>query len=271
MDAELLTEYLCSDEHAQELENFKLTEEYRDICSFFKKIPLNTKYYNNSNKYNATYAQLYKRKQGSTLESNIKKMNILLNKLSNTNLDTILDETNEIILECSEIVPKMVESIFIKCSSQHSLCNIYINLLIKLPQKDIKNVIQNKVDLYMNKILETTEVEDNDGESYDEFCDRLKEMSHFNGYSLFLTLLHNKKYISIDYINNIMDILVEKLQDPENNPEILINSLHSISMNIDEIDKLDAYISLLQELVDNNTLEMKLIFRIQDILDRFSS
>ena len=96
------------------VENFKLTEEYIDICSFFKKIPLNTKYYNNSNKYNATYAQLYKRKQGSTLESNIKKMNILLNKLSNTNLDTILDETNEIILECSEIVPKMVESIFIK-------------------------------------------------------------------------------------------------------------------------------------------------------------
>ena len=39
MDAELLTEYLCSDEHAQELENFKLTEEYRDCLLYTSPSP----------------------------------------------------------------------------------------------------------------------------------------------------------------------------------------------------------------------------------------
>ena len=64
----------------------------------------------------------------------------------------------------------------------------------------------------MNKVLETNGTKISKDESYDEFCDRLKIKSMFHGYSLFLTELHNKKYISLDYINKIMDIVVERLQ-----------------------------------------------------------
>jgi hypothetical protein len=270
MDIETINNFLSTEEYKTTSVKFKESEEFKKFLVLLTKIPINTKYYNNNNKYNATYAQLYKRKQGNNLESNVKKMNILLNKLSNRNLDDILQQCNEIILECEEIVPKMIESIFIKCSSQHTLCKIYTDLLIKLPQKDIKKTIQEKVDLYMNKVLETNGTKISKDESYDEFCDRLKIKSMFHGYSLFLTELHNKKYISLDYINKIMDIVVERLQGVDKiNNETLVLSLHAISMNIDVVDKLDAYIPLLQELVDNNTLEMKFQFQIQDILDRF--
>ena len=186
------------------------------------------------------------------------------------NHDITVKECNEIILDCTEIVPKMIESIFIKCSRQHSLCGNYIDLLIKLPQKDIKLVVQKKAELYIEKILETTEGQDTENESYDEFCDRLKEKSAWSGYSLFLTFLHNKDYIDISFINKIMDILVERLQEPDDAAEMLVDTLHAISMNIDNVDKLESYIPLLQEIMDNDTLPMKLQFKIQDILDRFN-
>jgi len=270
MDIETINNFLSTEEYKSESVIFKESSEFKKLNEFLRKIPINTKFYNNSNKYNASYAQLYKRKQGDNLESNVKKMNILLNKLSNRNLDDILQHCNDIILECEEIVPKMIESIFMKCSSQHTLCRIYTDLLIKLPQKDIKKTIQEKVDIYMNTVLETNNSKISTDESYDEFCDRLKEKSMFHGYSLFLTELHNKEYISLDYINKIMDIVVERLQGGDKiNNETLILSLHAISMNIDIVDKLDAYIPLLQELVDNDRLEMKYQFQIQDILDRF--
>jgi hypothetical protein len=270
MDIENVNNYLSTEEYNIESEIFIKSDDFINFQNFLKRIPINTKYYNNSNKYNATYAQLYKRKQGSNIEACTKRMNITLNKLTNINHDAIVKDCNEMILECSEIVPKMIESIFLKCSSQHSLCKNYIELLIKLPQKDIKQVVQRKVDLYMKQIIETNEDKVDSNESYDDFCSRLKEKSMFHGYSLFLTHLHNKNYIDINYINNIMDILVERLQDSEENSETLVQALYAISMNIDSVDKLEAYIPLLQEQIDNDILSMKLQFKIQDIMDRFN-
>jgi len=272
MDIEQVNNYLSSEEYGQASEKFKKTEDYRQFIEFLGKIPINTKYYNNNNKYNSTYAQLYKRKQGSNIEASVKRMNITLNKLTNINHDITVKECNEIILDCTEIVPKMIESIFIKCSRQHSLCGNYIDLLIKLPQKDIKVVVQKKAELYLEKILAATDetVVDTENESYDEFCDRLKEKSAWSGYSLFLTYLHNKDYIDISFINKIMDILVERLHEPDDSAELQVQTLHAISMNIDNVDKLESYIPLLQEIMDDDTLPMKLQFQIQDILDRFN-
>ena len=274
MDIVAINNFLSTDEYTKASGKYKKTDEYYKFKDFLTKIPINTKYYNNSNKYNATYAQLYKRKQGSNIEACTKRMNILLNKLTNLNIDEIVEECNIIILECAEIVPKMIESIFMKCSAQHSLCKNYIELLLRLPQKDIKVIIQRKTDLYMNKILEDQAQEDNSEESYDEFCDRLKQKSFWVGYSLFLTHLHNKKYIDIENINKIMDIMVNKVQEVDESQstdkETLVQCLHAISMNIDSVDKLDAYIPLLQEMIDSDILEMKLQFQLQDILDRFA-
>ena len=271
MDIATINNFLSTDEYTTAAEKYKQSDEYLKFLDFLSRIPINTKYYNNSNKYNATYAQLYKRKQGNNMEANVKKMNVLLNKLSNLNLNEIVDECNKIILECVEIVPKMIESIFMKCSSQHSLCKNYIQLLLKLPQKDIKVIIQRKTDLYMTKILEDKET-NTDNESYDEFCDRLKQKSFWVGYSLFLTHLHNKDYIDIKNLNNIMDTMVNKLQDENTkDKETLVQCINSISMNIDVVDKLESYIPLFQEIIDNGTLNMKLEFKIQDILERFGA
>ena len=270
MDIEQINNYLSTEEYTKASVEFKKSDNYQHFITFLYKIPINTKYYNNSNKYNSTYAQLYKRKQGSNIEASVKRMNITLNKLTNINHDITVKECNEIILDCTEIVPKMIESIFIKCSRQHSLCGNYIDLLIKLPQKDIKVVVQKKAELFIEKILETTEGQNTENESYDEFCDRLKEKSAWSGYSLFLTFLHNKDYIDVSFINKIMDILVERLQEPDDAAEMLVDTLHAISMNIDNVDKLESYIPLLQEIMDDDTLPMKLQFKIQDILDRFN-
>jgi len=271
MDIDTIINFLSTEEYAKASVEYMKSEEYLKFMDFLKKIPINTKYYNNSNKYNATYAQLYKRKQGNNLEANVKKMNVLLNKLTNININEIVDECNKIILECVEIVPKMIESIFMKCSSQHSLCKNYIQLLLKLPQKDIKVIIQRKTDMYMTKILEDKE-QNTDNESYDEFCDRLKQKSFWVGYSLFLTHLHNKEYIDIDNINKIMDTMVNKLQDENTkDKETLVQCLNAISMNIDTVDKLEAYIPLLQEFIESGILNMKMEFQIQDILDRFDA
>lgn len=280
MDMKTINNYLSTVEYKLESDKFKNSSSFINFKDFLGKIPINTKYYNNSNKYNAVYAQLYKRKQGTNIEACTKKMNITLNKLSNINHDIIVKECNDLILDCSEIVPKMIESIFIKCSNQHSLCQNYIDLLIKLPQKDIKQVVQRKVDLYLKRLIDMNENNISQEESYDEFCSRLKEKSMLHGYSLFLTLLHNKEYINLDSINKIMDIIVEKIQsetivettqveNTEENKEKIIQALYAISMNIDNVDKLESYIPLLQEVIDNGNLSMKLEFQIQDILDRF--
>jgi len=272
MDIVAINNFLSTEKYTKASEEYKRSDEYFKFKDFLSKIPINTKYYNNSNKYNATYAQLYKRKQGSNIEACTKAMNILLNKLSNLNIDEIVNECNKIILECAEIVPKMIESIFMKCSVQHSLCKNYIELLLRLPQKDIKVIIQRKTDLYMNNILVDSEEKNIDNESYDEFCDRLKQKSFWVGYSLFLTHLHNKNYIDIESINKIMDTMVNRLQEETiSDRETMVQCLHSISMNIDNVDKLEAYIPLLQEIVDSNILDMKLEFQIQDIFDRFGA
>ena len=270
MDIDTINDFLSTEEYKIESEKYKKSEEYLKFIDFLKKIPINTKYYNNSNKYNATYAQLYKRKQGNNIEACTKKMNILLNRLSNLNINEIVDECNKIIIECPEIIPKMIESIFMKCSAQHSLCKNYIELLLRLPQKNIKEIIKRKTELYMNKIIENNEEKVKDNESYDEFCDRLKQKSFWNGYSLFITYLHNKDYIDIIIINKTLDIMVEKIQDNTIiDKEILVQCLHAICMNIDNVEKLEAYIPLLQEIIDTEILEMKFEFQIQDILDRF--
>ena len=102
MDIATINNFLSTEEYTKASEKYKQSDEYLKFLDFLSRIPINTKYYNNSNKYNATYAQLYKRKQGNNMEANVKKMNVLLNKLSNLNLNEIVDECNKIILECAE-------------------------------------------------------------------------------------------------------------------------------------------------------------------------
>jgi len=271
MNVEEINRFQLTEEFKLESEKYKNSKEYQTFLDFLTKIPINTKYYNNSNKYNATYAQLYKRKQGSNIESATKKMNVLLNRITNINVDDIVIECKKLLKECPEIISKMIESIFIKCSAQHSLCLIYIELLLKLPQDKIKEIIQRKTELYLNKILENNEDTEKSKEmTYDDFCDRIKQKSFWNGYSLFITHLHNKKYIELIIINKMLDVLVDKIMSESSfDKEIIVQCLHAICMNIDELDKLEAYIPLLQEIIDTGKLSIKLEFQIQDILDRF--
>ena len=280
-----------SDEFTDSLKKESKSIKSSNLIKFLNSLPTNKNYYKSGqrNKFKRGF-----RKQATQSEETqtIKKVNVLLNKISPHNVPKIIDG---VLLELKfypHLTNIVTESILEKSILQSTYCTHYVDLIIQLIKvHDVKHImgkllIQFKEKYITNEFLDKSEdkSEDKDSipeksaqEKYDEFCKKNKQKDYLMGYAILIVELYNKGLIHLNYINMIINILLNKMyytKDEElDNAETLeliemnVYCLHKIFENIKIKRDLKSFIKKIDLLLKQKKYKPKLKFKLMDIKD----
>jgi hypothetical protein len=283
-----LETFYSSDDFADSLKRELKSVKSSNLIKFLNSLPTNKNYYKSGqrNKFKRGF-----RKQATQSEETqtIKKVNVLLNKISPHSVEKI---TDGVLLELKfypHLTNLVTESILEKAILQSTYCTHYVDLIIQLIKvHDVKHImgkllIQFKEKYITNEYLEKSE-EDKDSipeksaqEKYDEFCKKNKQKDYLMGYAILIVELYNKGLIHLNYINMIINILLNKmyytkdeaLDDAETLELIEMNvyCLHKIFANIKIKRDLKSFIKKIDLLLKQKKYKPKLKFKLMDIKD----
>jgi len=283
-----LETFYSSDDFADSLKRELKSVKSSNLIKFLNSLPTNKNYYKSGqrNKFKRGF-----RKQATQSEETqtIKKVNVLLNKISPHSVEKI---TDGVLLELKfypHLTNLVTESILEKAILQSTYCTHYVDLIIQLIKvHDVKHImgkllIQFKEKYITNEYLDKSE-EDKDSipeksaqEKYDEFCKKNKQKDYLMGYAILIVELYNKGLIHLNYINMIINILLNKmyytkdeaLDDAETLELIEMNvyCLHKIFANIKIKRDLKSFIKKIDLLLKQKKYKPKLKFKLMDIKD----
>jgi len=286
---ELETIY-SSEDFTDALKNELKSVKSSNLIKFLNSLPTNKNYYKSAqrNRFKRGF-----RKQATQSEETqtIKKVNVLLNKISPQNAIKIIED---VLLELKfypHLTNLVTESILEKAILQKTYCTHYVDLIIKLIKvHDVKHImgkllLQFKEKYITNEYLGNDDKSDNTileksaQEKYDDFCKKNKQKDYLMGYAILIVELYNKRLVHINYINMIINILLNKMyytDDKElENPETLeliemnVYCLHKIFENINNKEKLKCFINKIDILLKQKTYKPKLRFKLMDIKELY--
>ena len=206
----------------------------------------------------------------------------LLNKLSPKNFDKI---NEKIIISCDEnkdnnnIVEKIIDDIFLKAVMQSTYCPYYVKLI-----NNIINIKKNTLDVVTNKCneyIEMFEIEnktssDNitqeEKETYDEFCEKVKQKKFKAGYSQFIGELFNNKLIHEEIIKKCVELFLSNIisiiefGEDELVEDNIICIFNIIKTTLNKIDYKDLKENII-EIKNNNKLIKRMRFKLMDLYD----
>ena len=225
----------------------------------------NLKDFINSLDINHTYYKLNISKNKKYLSNDticIKKINNLLNKVTDDNINIIIKE----IIVCinDEIYPLILNNIIDKCISQIKYNDLYIHILKELLKKrkknDIEKIINKKIKLIYNEKRENI----ND---YQYLCELNKNIDDSIGLSSLIIKLEKNNIIN-GYIDNIIEKIYYSININIDNEDICYKYIISIYNVFKILDKsyIDAYKGNLEDLMNKN-ISKKNKFKLMDILD----
>ena len=129
------------------------------------------------------------------LDKLTKKININLNKLSETNFQKIKENIFELIGNEQHLFDIFINSLFNKSIAQHSFCKIYVRFykIICDSELNIDNYLQNFFNNKYDELHETfnCDTEIADVKNYSDFCDDTKKKSLKIGSMGFFAELYN--------------------------------------------------------------------------------
>jgi hypothetical protein len=253
-------------------------------------------------------------------EKTYQELKGFLNKISSTNYSTILDEINKTLNNYDEFedyehyLDLLLNDIIKKARLEPTYCLYYVKIINGLEDKEnINNFITKLKDEYFTtlKNLKITEsqlqlqsqnndevVEEENTESYDEFCNSRKHKNSQKGYSQFIGELFNSHKITIGEVINYWNTIINNLnglvnchtnntnQQSQKNcvrlieenilylfplVEITIEIIMKINLHSHQTEKIQNIFKNIETLSENKIIPNKSRFMLIDIMDLYQS
>ena len=296
---EKLEEIYSSVEFADALKLELKSAKSISLLKFLNTLPTNKNYYKTGQRNKFQRGHRKKPTQSEDTQT-IKKINVLLNKISPLNVPKIIES---ILLELKfypHLTNLVTESILEKAILQENYCVHYVDLIIQLIKiHDVKHILgkllmQFKDKYITNEYMEgdgmKKEGEDGEGEGeadeknaqekYDDFCKKNKLKDYLMGYAILIVELYNKNLVNLNYINMIMNLLLNKLyytdmEDIDTNREKLdlvennVFCIHKIFTTIKRKEELREFLKKIDILLEKKKYKPKLRFKMMDIKELY--
>jgi len=226
-----------------------------DIQLFFEKMTQNIPYIRKKKNHpplddewrkRKTTQHIKKENQDSN-EKTYQELKGLLNKISPNNLQSILDEINKTLEnyqdkdEYEHYLDLFLNDIIKKARMEPTYCLYYVKIINGLTDKDIVNNFINDLKEQYTDVLkklkpvdddnDVDDNEDNDFESYDEFCISRKNKNYQKGFSQFIGELFNSHRVSINELIYYWQTII-------NNVNTLLNKITTKKNLFDSVKKL---------------------------------
>lgn len=187
----------------------------------------------------------------------IKEIYLHLNKLSDSNIDTISFQINDLIENEKDdtvkntLVEKLVDRLFQNAKIQIHFCHLYAFLFSKLIHKNKKlyfDKINNKIKLQFKQIEEMKNADENG--DYNNYCDNMQIKDNYIGCYQFCVELYCYDVLTIVNITQIINNIIEDLvkQKEIYRIEIIVESICRIMSTLTKSKRIDPI--NLKKLVD---------------------
>ena len=254
-DSETIEEYLSSKTF---LDNFtkKYTNEKskKQLINFLDNIDTNKKYY----KLGINKSKKFKRVE-NTDTSSIKNINSFINKITNENYETIKNSILPLLK--THYLSYVIENIIEKSLMHHIYIHLYVLLINDISKKYDINILLNKE---INKIYNNLIQKNNQGDTYQDLCNRNNNIDKLCGLTLLISNL--EKNNKIDKNTNVItnDLLTNINYD---DLDYIYKTLLCIQ-NMFQINK-SLVVKFKEKLIQiqKNKINSKIKFKIMDILD----
>jgi len=152
-------------------------------------------------------------------ESITKKINGLLNKITEKNFEKIYEKIN-LILKNDKIIDHMINKVFDKAIVQTGFCTLYAKICAKfcnnveeeILSTSIKESLMRKCNEMYIECLKEDDSEKINNNNYSEFCEYMKNKNKLIGIFQFMGNLHKQKLASDDDILTYINLLVQKIK-----------------------------------------------------------
>jgi len=149
----------------------------------------------------------------------IKKINGLLNKITEKNFEKLFNKINA-ILKNDKIVDNMIDKLFDKAIIQTSFCKLYAQFCAKFCNNtdekflscSIKESLMRKCDEMYKECLKEDDYEKVDINNYEKFCAYMKNKKKLIGIFQFMGHLHKQKLATDNDISNYIKLLMKKIK-----------------------------------------------------------
>ena len=175
------------------------------------------KNYNSKSGSNSSWRKVkpsIKPKNLSVEETNKNLITGLLNKLAPNNFENISKKILDILITNNNLINSCVNDIFLKAVYQPIYCPHYVKLLLLFSDNnyDIDSLILDMCEKFTN-IINSSNKNINDKETYEEFCASNKIKQFKIGYSQFMGELYKKQLIVFEIIEIFIDELIQNLHN----------------------------------------------------------
>jgi hypothetical protein len=293
-----LEEIFSSKEFTDKLADELISVKSTSLLKFLNSLPTNKNYYKTGQR-NKFQRGFRKKPTQSEETQTIKKVNVLLNKMSPLNVPKIIEG---VLLELKfypHLTNIVTESILEKAILQNTYCPHYVDLIIELIKvHDVKHILGTLLTQFKEKYITneymdsgtdagtvasedaSTGPEKNAQEKYDDFCKKNKLKDYLMGYAILIVQLYNKKLVNLNYINMIINLLLNKLYytdmaDIDVNQEKLdlvennVFCLHKIFTTVRNKKELKGFIQKIDILLEKKKYKPKLRFKMMDIKELY--
>tara|TARA_Y100000590_G_scaffold359965_1_gene416020 strand:- start:2148 stop:2999 length:852 start_codon:yes stop_codon:yes gene_type:complete len=238
-----------------------------------------------NNNWRAEKPTYLKKNEDDVIKIRESDINSSLNKISPLNINEtikyIVDiplKKNVDIKDYTRLINFTIENLFTKALEQSVYCPLYVSLIENLkPLNDnVSTIIIDKCNKFKYIIKETSSnsYSNSLNKSYEDFCKNLKDKSYKTGYSQFLGELFNNEIVTLDIIDENVQILfnnIEKkiLEDPKNQYiEENIICLCKLLLTINSSEYVKSLKPKLENIKMVKALPKRLQFIILDLMDQ---
>lgn len=190
---------------------------------------------------------------GQNQEKIKKDITSILNKISNNNFESSLQEINKIISKDSsdDISEFITETIFKNSIKQSIFCKNYVKILLTIKSDEIIN----------KKITD-----------FDDYIFEQKNPKHYKiGYACFITEIFNIGLFSYEVLSFIINNIVQKILKNKSLSEDYIESLFQINKIMRDKEFLHKLLSKdIEMLVSDKEIPSRCRFKLMDIKDTFN-
>lgn len=187
------------------------------------------------------------------LEKNKKDITSILNKISNNNFESTLEELNKVIFKdfSNDISEFITETIFKNSIKQSIFCKNYVKILLTVKSDQ---VINNKISEFNNYVFEQ------------------KNPKHCKiGYACFISEIFNIGLFSNEMFTFIINNLVKNILKNKSLSEDYIESLFHINKTVHNHELLHRLLSKdINVLVSDKEIPTRCRFKVMDIKDSFA-
>ncbi len=229
----------------------------KSLMDFLDNIETNKKYYRIGVQKNQRY-----RKETTADTENIKNINSLINRITETNYETIKVEIVKLINK-EYFVPLIIENLIEKSILHHRYIPLYVGVLKEINSNNKIRLINKNCDRHFNNFFKNKIVNDKDT-FYEKLCSENKNIDNIIGLSILITHLE-KEGIFKGYVEKVLDPFMNTI-DEANDIDLfkMLTSFYNISqIYYEEIPEKYKEIMIKQK---EKTKSSKIKFKIMDIL-----